>query len=231
LHPPNVYARKPPRPGGEGSACRVAVALGVEEWLGARDGTSKIDKGRSLVASNSQGLAARYASALYELADGERALDNVAADLTQLRQLIAESPDLERLVRSPAMSRDDQAKGMAAVLEKSGAHALTQKFVGTVAMNRRLFAIEDMTKAFLDELARRRGEVAAEVTSAVGLTQEQIDAVNAALREAVGQKVAVNLAVDPSLIGGLVVRVGSRMVDSSIKTKLQRLQFAMKGVG
>jgi F-type H+-transporting ATPase subunit delta len=183
------------------------------------------------VASNSQGLAARYASALYELAEGESALDDVAADLTQLRQLIAESSDLDRLVRSPAMGRDDQAKGMAAVLEKGGANPLTLKFVGAVAMNRRLFAIEDMTKAFLEELARRRGEVAAEVTSAVELSKEQIDAVNTALREAVGQKVAVNHAVDPSLIGGLVVRVGSRMIDSSIKTKLQRLQFAMKGVG
>jgi len=183
------------------------------------------------VASESQGLAARYASALYELAESERALDDVAADLTQLRQLIAESPDLERLVRSPALSRDEQAKGMAAVLDKGGAHALTRKFVGTVTGNRRLFAINDMIQAYLAELARRRGEVAADVVSAVELGAEQIEAVTAALREAVGQKVAVNLTVDPTLIGGLVVRVGSRMLDSSIRTKLQRLQFAMKGVG
>jgi F-type H+-transporting ATPase subunit delta len=149
----------------------------------------------------------------------------------QLRQLIAESPELERLVRSPALSREDQAKGMAAVLEKGGAHELTLKFVGSVTMNRRLFIIDDMIKEFLAELARRRGEVAADVTSAVELGQVQIDAVTTALREAVGQKVAVNLVVDPSLIGGLIVRVGSRMVDSSIRTKLQRLQFAMKGLG
>ena len=183
------------------------------------------------MASNSQGLAARYASALFELAEQARALDDVAANLVQLRQLIAESPELERLVRSPALSREDQAKGMAAVLEKGGAHALTLKFVGSVTMNRRLFIIDDIIKEFLAELARRRGEVAADVTSAVELGQAQIDAVTTALREAVGQKVAVNLAVDPSLIGGLIVRVGSRMVDSSIRTKLQRLQFAMKGVG
>ena len=183
------------------------------------------------MASNSQGLAGRYASALFELAESERALDDVAANLVQLRQLIAESPELERLVRSPALSREDQAKGMAAVLEKGGAHALTLKFVGSVTMNRRLFVIDDIIKEFLAELARRRGEVAADVTSAVELGQAQINAVTAALREAVGQKVAVNLAVDPSLIGGLIVRVGSRMVDSSIRTKLQRLQFAMKGVG
>jgi F-type H+-transporting ATPase subunit delta len=183
------------------------------------------------VASNSQGLAARYGSALYELSEEEGALDNVAADLTQLRRLIVESPDLDRLVRSPAMGRGDQARGMVAVLEKGGANALTLKFVGAVAANRRLFAIEDMTKAFLEELARRRGEVAAEVMSATKLSKEQIDAVSRSLYEAVGQKIAVNHAIDPSLIGGLVVRVGSRMIDSSIKTKLQRLQFAMKGVG
>ena len=183
------------------------------------------------MASNSQGLAARYASALFELAENERALDDVAANLVQLRQLIAESPELERLVRSPALSREDQAKGVAAVLEQGDAHALTLKFVGSVTMNRRLFIIDDMLQEFLAELARRRGEVAADVTSAVELGQAQIDAVTTALREAVGQKVAVNLAVDPSLIGGLIVRVGSRMVDSSIRTKLQRLQFAMKGVG
>ena len=183
------------------------------------------------MASNSQGLAARYASALFELAEQVRALDDVAANLVQLRQLIAESPELERLVRSPALSREDQAKGMSAVLEKGGAHALTLKFVGSVTMNRRLFIIDDIIKEFLAELARRRGEVAADVTSAVELGQAQIDAVTTALREAVGQKVAVNLVVDPSLIGGLIVRVGSRMVDSSIRTKLQRLQFAMKGVG
>ena len=183
------------------------------------------------MASQSQGLAARYASALYELADTERALDDVAADLTHLRQMIAECHDLDRLVRSPVLSRADQAKGMAAVLEQGGANPLTQKFIGAVTMNRRLFAIEDMIKAYLAELARRRGEVAADVTSAVELGPEQIDAVTTALREAIGQKVAVNLVVDPSLIGGLIVRVGSRMVDSSIRTKLQRLQFAMKGVG
>ena len=183
------------------------------------------------MAFESQGLAARYASALYELAEGERALDDVALDLKQLRRLIGENQDLEKLVRSPGFSRDEQAKGMAAILNRGGAHELTSKFIGTIAGNRRLFAINEMIKAFLAELARRRGEVGADVTSAVDLSQEQIEAVTAALCEAVGQKVAVNLTVDPMLIGGLVVRVGSRMLDSSIRTKLQRLQFAMKGVG
>ncbi|MBM84923.1 MAG: F0F1 ATP synthase subunit delta [Rhodospirillaceae bacterium] len=183
------------------------------------------------MASESQGLAARYASALYELAEGERSLDVVATDLTQLRQLISENKDLAKLVRSPALSRDEQAKGMAAVLERCAAHKLTSNFIGVVAGNRRLFVVNDMIKAFLAELAYRRGEVGADVTSAVELTQDQTEAVTAALREAMGQKVTVNLEVDPTLIGGLVVRVGSRMLDSSIRTKLQRLQFAMKGIG
>ncbi len=183
------------------------------------------------MASNSQGIATRYASALYELADSKRALDTVAEDLTQLRQLISESSDLERLIRSPALSREDQASGMAAVLEQAGAHELTRKFVGAVTGNRRLFAISDMITAYLSELARRRGEVAANVTSAVDLDPGQVIAVTEALRATAGRKVAVNLSVDPALLGGLVVRVESRMIDSSIRTKLQRLKFAMKGVG
>ena len=183
------------------------------------------------MTSDSHGLAARYASALYDLAEAEKALDAVADDLRQLKQLIAESADLHRLVRSPALSREEQARGMAAVLDRAGAHALTARFVGTVTLNRRLFAVTDMVDAFLDTLARRRGEVVAQVAAAVSLEAGQVAALTEALREAVGQKVTVTLALDPSLIGGLVVRVGSRMIDSSLRTKLQRLQCAMKGVG
>ncbi len=183
------------------------------------------------MALESQGLAARYASALYELAEEERALDAVAADFDGLRRLVAGNADLDRLARSPALGREAQARGMDAVLEAGGAHALTRKFVGVVAANGRLFALPAMAGAFLAELARRRGEETAEVASAVELSPEQAEAVAEALREAVGGKVRVALSVDPSLIGGLVVRVGSRMVDSSIRSKLQRLQFAMKGTG
>lgn len=183
------------------------------------------------MASETTGLAGRYASALYELADGEKALDAVAGDLRSLRQALIDSPELSRLVRSPVLSRDDQTRGITAVLEKMGANALTQKFLGTVAANRRLFALDAMITAFLAELAARRGEVTADVTSAVELSEEQLGEVTEALKKAVGQKVAVNLSVDPALIGGLIVRVGSRMVDNSIRSKLQRLQLAMKGVG
>lgn len=176
------------------------------------------------------GLAERYAAALYELAEAEKSLDAVADDLRRLRDLIGESTDLARLIRSPVLSRADQVKAITAVLAKAGANELTRRFVGTVAQNRRLFALGAMIKAYLAELAGRRGEIAAEVTSARKLSDAQVSAVTDNLRKVVGAKISVDLKVDPALIGGLVVRVGSRMVDSSIRTKLQRLQLAMKGV-
>lgn len=183
------------------------------------------------MASETQGLAARYALALYELADEGKALDDVASDLTALRQLLSDSPDFLRLIRSPVLTRDEQSRGVLAVVNKAGANALTAKFLGVLASNRRLFALPRMIEAYLSELARRRGEVAAEVTSAVSLSDPEIESVTEALRKVVGQKVTVALTVDPSLIGGLIVRVGSRMIDSSLRTKLQRLQLAMKGIG
>ena len=183
------------------------------------------------MSSQTTGLAGRYAAALFELADAAKSLDAVAADLTALNQIVTENADLARLVRSPVIGSEAQVKAMTAVLEAAGANPLTVKFVGTVADNRRLFALSQMITAFLAELARRRGEIQADVTSAVPLTEAEVAAVTESLRGAVGQKVAVNLAVDPSLIGGLIVRVGSRMVDSSLRSKINRLQLSMKGVG
>jgi F-type H+-transporting ATPase subunit delta len=177
------------------------------------------------------GLAARYAAALFDLADEAKQLDSVAGDLRAIRGLIAESADLRRLVRSPVLTRADQAKAMAAVLEKAGTSDLVRKFVGLVAENRRLFALTDMIEAFLADLARRRGEVTASVTSALPLSDAQTAALTEALRKAIGGKVAIETHTDASLIGGLIVKVGSRMVDSSIKSKLQRLTLVMKGVG
>ncbi|MCC7049352.1 MAG: F0F1 ATP synthase subunit delta [Alphaproteobacteria bacterium] len=177
------------------------------------------------------GLAERYAAALYELADEGKLLDRVADDLRRLSRMLDESADLARLIRSPVLSRQEQGRAMKAVLEKAGVDALTAKFVGLVAQNRRLFALPATIKAFLTTLARRRGEIAAEVTSAQAMSPAQADAVTAALRQAMGGKVSVETRVDPSLLGGMVVRVGSRMVDSSLKTKLQKLELAMKGLG
>jgi F-type H+-transporting ATPase subunit delta len=174
-------------------------------------------------------IAERYGLALYELADEAKHLDEVAGDLADLKELIADSEELTKLLRSPLINRDDKAGAMAAILEQGGANELTRRFVGVAAENSRLFALAAMIEAYLDELARRRGEITAEVTSARALNDEQLQQLTESLRAKLGGKIAVEPKVDPSLIGGLVVRVGSRMIDASLKTKLQRLQFAMKG--
>ena len=184
------------------------------------------------MATQTTGLIAeRYASALYELADESKALDQVAADLKAIRAMMASSADLMRLIRSPVLGRSEQAKAVSALAEKAGFSALTGRFLGTLASNRRLFALASVIDAFLAELARRRGEATADVTSAVALTPAQTQALEEALKSVVGSKVSVDLKVDQSLIGGLVVRVGSRMIDTSLATKLRRLRLAMKGVG
>jgi F-type H+-transporting ATPase subunit delta len=177
------------------------------------------------------GLAARYAAALFELADEAKQLDSVAADLKTVKAMIEGSTDLRRMVRSPVLSRAQQGGALAAVLQQAGIGDLVRRFAALVAENRRLFALVDMIDAYLSDLARRRGEVTATVTSAAELSEAQTAAVTDALKRAVGGKVAVELRTDASLIGGLVVKVGSRMIDSSLKSKLQRLQLAMKGVG
>lgn len=184
------------------------------------------------MATKTTGLIAeRYASALYELADSAKALDQIAADLRSLKVMMAASADLVRLIRSPVLGRADQSRAVTALAEKAGFHDLTRRFLGTVAANRRLFTLSSVIEGFLAELARRRGEATADVTSAVSLTPAQTAALEEALRSAVGSKVTVDLKVDKSLIGGLVVRVGSRMIDTSLATKLRRLRLAMKGVG
>lgn len=176
-------------------------------------------------------IAGRYANALFDLALENAALDDVAADLATIARMIDESGDLARLVRSPVISREDQAKAMQALLTEAGAHVLTQKFVGLVAQNRRLFALRDMTVAFRRLLARHRGEVMARVTSAHALNDAQVAAIKAELSAAMKTDVTLETSVDNDILGGLIVQVGSRMVDSSLRTKLQNLKFAMKGVG
>jgi F-type H+-transporting ATPase subunit delta len=176
------------------------------------------------------GLADRYATALFDLADERKSLDQVADDLRQLRAMLAESAELRRLIRSPILSRIEQGRAITAIAEGAGLTPLTRNFLGLVAQNRRLFAVPGMIDAFLARLASRRGEVTAEIVAAQALTPAQLDAVNEQLRKAMGSKVAVEVRVDPTLLGGLVVKVGSRMVDASLRSKLHRLQLAMKGV-
>jgi F-type H+-transporting ATPase subunit delta len=184
------------------------------------------------VAASSAGLtgiAERYAAALFELADEQKALDQGAADLRQIRTMLAESADLVRLIRSPILSRAEQGRAIAVLAEKAGLSLLIRNFLGLVAQNRRLFAVPAMIEGFLKLLAARRGEVTAHITAAQALTAAQQALVEEQLRRAVGSKVAVDIKVDPSLLGGMIVRVGSRMVDASLKSKLHRLEAAMKG--
>lgn len=192
------------------------------------------DEGMSQVSSNvigATGLSGRYATALFELADEEKALDDVASDLASVGVMIEESDDLQRLIRSPIISRDDQLGAMDAVLEAAGVGQLTRNFIGVVTRNRRLFALPGMIKDYQALLAAARGEATAEVTSAQQLSDAQISAVEDSIKQAMGTKVAIDAKVDESLLGGLVVKVGSRMVDTSLKTKLSQLRLAMKGVG
>jgi F-type H+-transporting ATPase subunit delta len=177
------------------------------------------------------GLAGRYATALFELAEDEKRLDEVAEDLATLRRLIDESEDLRRLIRSPVVARADQGRAMDAVMARAGIGTLSRNFVGLVARNRRLFALPDMVRGYRAMLAARRGEVTAEVTSAVALSDAQRAALGAALNKVVAGKITIEARLDPALIGGLIVRIGSRMVDSSLRTKLQRLQLVLKGAG
>ena len=182
-------------------------------------------------STGSAGVADRYAFALFELAEADKAMDQVADELQGLDGMIRESNDLQRLIRSPIISRDDQRGAMDALLEKAGASGLTRRFVGLVARNRRLFVLPQMIAAYRDILAGRRGETTAEVVSAKALSKGQLTALSDALTKAMGTKVALATRVDSELLGGLVVKVGSRMVDSSLRTKLHRLRLSMKGIG
>jgi len=177
------------------------------------------------------GVAGRYATALFELAEQAGALEPVAADLESLTALIAQSDDLRRLVKSPVFTAEEQARAMGALLVKAGAQKLTQNFVGVVVRNRRLFALSDIARAYGQLLAKSRGEMTAEVTSAHALVDAQIDELKQALKAAMGRDVKIQTNVDKELLGGLVVKVGSRMVDSSLRTKLNNLKFAMKEAG
>ena len=177
------------------------------------------------------GIAERYATALYDLGAGAKALDSTARDLRDLQAMIAGSADLQRLIRSPLLTREDQWKAMESVLAKAKAGDLSRRFIGVVADNRRLFALPAIIERFLRLLAERRGEVTAEVTTAHKLDAKQRAALAATLKKELGAKVAIKLKVEPAILGGLIVRVGSRMFDSSLQTKLQRMQLAMKGIG
>lgn len=175
------------------------------------------------------GLAGRYATALFELATEAKALDAIASDLSRLKALIDGSTDLARLVRSPIFSREEQAKAMDAVLARLNVNQLTKNFVGLLAAKRRLFALSGIVAAFETLVANQRGEMTAEVTSAQPLKSEQRTALMGTLKDAMKREMRLTERVDPTLLGGLIVKVGSRQIDSSLKSKLVRLERAMRG--
>ena len=175
------------------------------------------------------GLGGRYATALYELAREEKRADEVEQSLGRLKQALAESPDLRTLISSPLLDRDQAAQGMAAVAGRLDVDPLTVKFLGVLSKNRRLAALPEIIRAYQKLSARARGEITAEVTSAHALGEDQKEALRRTLRARYHQDVALDTHVDPSILGGLIVQVGSRLVDSSIKTKLDNIGRAMKG--
>ena len=175
-------------------------------------------------------MAGRYATALFELALEANALDAVKADLEAFDALIARSADLARLVRSPVFSSEEQVRALGAVLELAGLRGLCAQFLLTVASNRRLFAVRDIINAYRALVARHRGEVAAQVTLAQAPSERHLAAIKEALDAVTGKDVMIDVKLDPALIGGLVVKLGSRMVDSSLRTKLNMIKHAMKEV-
>lgn len=174
-------------------------------------------------------MAGRYAAALFDLAKDEKQIPQVEADLVKFQSLLDMSEDLRRMVRSPVISSDEQGKAMTAVLAKAGIGGLAANFLKLIAGNRRLFAAPEIIKGYIALAAKGRGEVTAEVTSAAALNDSQLKTLQEALKVSVGKAVTMNTRVDPSLLGGLVVKVGSRMVDSSLRTKLQNLKTILSG--
>lgn len=177
------------------------------------------------------GVAERYARSLFELAQSAGTVAQVEADLGAFETMMTESEDLARLVKSPVFTSGDQLKAVSAIADKAGIKGLVGNFLRVVAQNRRLFALPGMIEAFRRIAADDRGETAAEVTSAHALTAAQQNELKAALKSVAGKDVAINLTVDPSLLGGLIVRMGSRQIDTSLKTKLSSLKLALKEVG
>jgi F-type H+-transporting ATPase subunit delta len=177
------------------------------------------------------GVSGRYATALFELARDEKSIDAVKADLDRFSAMLGDSADLNRLVRSPVFSAGAQQQALAAVLEAAGISGISANFLRVLTVNRRLFAVADVIRAFNALVAGFKGEATADVTVAEALSDKNLGALKTALAKVSGKDVTLNVKVDPSIIGGLVVKLGSRMVDSSLRTKLNSIKHAMKEAG
>lgn len=185
----------------------------------------------SETASISLGIAGRYAQALFELAKDEKALPTLEADADALGAALAASPELAAMIASPVIDRDDQAAAMAAVVAKMGLAPLTANTLALMAAKRRLFVLPQLISDLKARIATEKGEMTAEVTAAAPLSAAQAKSLAATLKAKVGKDVKLNTTVDESLIGGLIVKLGSVMIDTSVKAKLAALQNAMKEVG
>jgi len=177
------------------------------------------------------GVSGRYATALFELARDEKSIDAVKADLERFDAMLLDSADLKRLVRSPVFSSDVQSKALSAVLDKADISGISANFLKVLTANRRLFAVDQVIRAFRALVAKFKGEATADITVAEKLSDKNLDALKAALKSVTGKDVSLEVKVDPSIIGGLVVKLGSRMVDSSLRTKLNSIKHAMKEAG
>ncbi|MDP3895390.1 MAG: F0F1 ATP synthase subunit delta [Mesorhizobium sp.] len=181
--------------------------------------------------SSISGVADRYAGSLFDLAVESKSIAAVENDLARFEALLAGSDDLKRLISSPVFSADEQFRSIAAIADKAKIGGLVGNFLRVVAQNRRLFAIPGMIRAFREIAARHRGEINAEVTSAHALTPAQETELKATLKSVAGKDVTLSLTVDPTLLGGMVVKIGSRQIDTSLRTKLNSLKLALKEVG
>jgi F-type H+-transporting ATPase subunit delta len=190
---------------------------------------NRVDSSSGSIGSIQASLGGRYATALFDLAEEGRAIDTVEASLAKVRAALDQSDDFKALTTSPVVAREAAGKAVLATTDELGVDPVTRNFLGVLAHNRRLGELPAIIRAFRLLAARHRGEVTAEVTSAHPLDGEQVDALKQSLRSRVGREVSVDLQVDPDLLGGLVVRIGSQMIDSSIRTRLNALASAMKG--
>ena len=182
-------------------------------------------------SSSVSGVAERYASALFDLARDQALLPRVESELAAIAGLMDASPDFRRLVQSPVFSAEEQERAIAAIADRNGITGIVGNFLRLVAKNRRLFALPGMIAAFRDMAARHRGEVTAEVTSAHPLTSAQTAELKATLKEKLGKDVTLQARVNPAILGGLIVKVGSRMIDTSLRTRLMTVKTQLKEVG
>ena len=221
LHPPNADAT--------GALSHLKARPGTFLARGAttcaQEDPDRVETSGGIQAS----LSGRYATALFELARDAKSIDAVEASLGRVGEAIAQSSDFAGLIGSPVVSRVAAAKAGAAAAEMIDVDDTTARFLGVLADNRRLAQLPAVIRAFRDLAARHRGETTAEVTSAHPLSDDQVDALKQSLRQRIGTDVAVDLSVDPALLGGLVVQIGSQRIDSSIRTRLNTLAHAMKG--